>query len=209
MSLTLDEMLQLAPVVPVLVIDAVDKAVPLARALVAGGLPLLEITLRTPGALEAIRRIAGEVEGAVVGAGTVLDPHQASRAAAAGARFLVSPGFSQTLSQNAPVPLLPGIATASEAMAVLEAGYHLAKLFPAEAIGGLGLIKALYGPLPQLTFCPTGGITVELAPLYLAQPNVACVGGSWVAPAARVAAEDWTGIETLARQAAALPRPAA
>jgi 2-dehydro-3-deoxyphosphogluconate aldolase/(4S)-4-hydroxy-2-oxoglutarate aldolase len=197
-------MLRLAPVVPVLVIDRLEDAVPLARALVAGGLPLLEITLRTPVALEAIRLIADAVDGAVVGAGTVLTPVQARDCAAAGARFAVSPGFSELLSRETPIPLLPGVSTATEAMAAIAAGHRFAKLFPAEAVGGKALLKALAGPLPQLTFCPTGGVTLENAPGYLALDNVVCVGGSWIAPKALVQAGDWPAIEGLARQAAAL-----
>jgi 2-dehydro-3-deoxyphosphogluconate aldolase/(4S)-4-hydroxy-2-oxoglutarate aldolase len=200
----LETMLRLAPVVPVLVIDRLEDAVPLARALVAGGLPLLEITLRTPVALEAIRLIADAVDGAVVGAGTVLTPVQARDCAAAGARFAVSPGFSELLSRETPIPLLPGVSTATEAMAAIAAGHRFAKLFPAEAVGGKALLKALAGPLPQLTFCPTGGVTLENAPGYLALDNVVCVGGSWIAPKALVQAGDWPAIEGLARQAAAL-----
>jgi 2-dehydro-3-deoxyphosphogluconate aldolase/(4S)-4-hydroxy-2-oxoglutarate aldolase len=200
----LDTMLRLAPVVPVLVIDRLEDAVPLGRALLAGGLPLLEITLRTPVALEAIRLIAEQVEGAVVGAGTVLTPVQARDCAAAGARFAVSPGFSEALSRETPIPLLPGVSTATEAMAAIAAGHHFAKLFPAEAVGGVALLKALAGPLPQLTFCPTGGVTLQNAPSYLALDNVVCVGGSWIAPKALVEAGDWAAIEGLARQAAAL-----
>ncbi|MDH4384870.1 MAG: bifunctional 4-hydroxy-2-oxoglutarate aldolase/2-dehydro-3-deoxy-phosphogluconate aldolase [Caulobacter sp.] len=200
----LETMLRLAPVVPVLVIDRLEDAVPLARALVAGGLPLLEITLRTPVALEAIRLIADAVDGAVVGAGTVLTPVQARDCAAAGARFAVSPGFSELLSRETPIPLLPGVSTATEAMAAIAAGHRFAKLFPAEAVGGKALLKALAGPLPHLTFCPTGGVTLENAPGYLALDNVVCVGGSWIAPKALVQAGDWPAIEGLARQAAAL-----
>ena len=202
--MTLEQMLKLAPVVPVLVIDRLDQAAPLARALVAGGLPLLEVTLRTPVALEAIRLISQEVEGAVVGAGTVLNPGQAKDCALAGARFAVSPGFSAALSRETPIPLLPGVSTATEAMAAIDAGHLFAKLFPAEAVGGRALLKALHGPLPQLTFCPTGGVTLQNAPAYLALDNVVCVGGSWIAPKAMVEAGDWSGIEALARQAAGL-----
>ena len=170
----------------------------------AGGLPLLEITLRTPVALEAIRLIADAVDGAVVGAGTVLTPVQARDCAAAGARFAVSPGFSESLSRETPIPLLPGVSTATEAMAAIAAGHRFAKLFPAEAVGGKALLKALAGPLPQLTFCPTGGVTLENAPGYLALDNVVCVGGSWIAPKTLVQAGDWAGIEDLARQASVL-----
>ena len=204
--MTLEQMLGLAPVVPVLVIERSEDAVPLARALVAGGLPLLEVTLRTPTALDCIARIAAEVEGAVVGAGTVLTPQQLAAAEAAGARFAVSPGFSHRLVDAAAIPLLPGVATASEAMAAQDAGLRFLKLFPAEAIGGAPLLKALYGPLADLRFCPTGGITAAIAPSYLEQPNVVCVGGSWMTPPALLAAGDWEGVRALAAKAAALPR---
>ncbi len=202
--MTLEQMLGLAPVVPVLVIEDAASAAPLARALVEGGLPVLEITLRTPAALDALRRIAGEVEGAVVGAGTVLTPAQAEAAARAGARFLVSPGFSPQVSRAALAPLLPGVATPTEALAALEAGHALCKLFPVEAVGGRALLKALQSPLPQVRFCPTGGITEANAPAYLELSNVVCVGGSWVAPSDAVAAGDWARITALARRAAGL-----
>jgi len=202
--MTLHAILSKAPVIPVLVIDAVDIAVPLARALVAGGLPVLEITLRTPAAIEAMRRIGGEVEGAIIGAGTVLRPADAEAATRAGAQFLVSPGYSATLAASTPTPLLPGVATATEAMTVLDAGFAFAKLFPAEPIGGVSLLKALNGPLPQLRFCPTGGISSTTAKDYLALPNVVCVGGSWLAPKAAVDARDWGQIEALAAAASRL-----
>jgi len=198
----------LAPVIPVLVIDDLAQAIPLARALVAGGLPVLEVTLRTDCALEAIAAMAG-VPGAHVGAGTVLSAADASRAKAAGATFAVSPGVTPGLlsacTQQA-LPLLPGAATASEVMALLEQGYHMMKFFPAGPAGGPALLKALHGPLPQAMFCPTGGVSPSNATDYLSLPNVACVGGSWVAPAAMMAAGDWDGITALARKAAALPR---
>lgn len=200
----LQSILTLAPVVPVLVVEEVAHALPLARALVAGGLKALEITLRTPAALEVIRVIADEVEGAEVGAGTVLNPAQAEAAAKAGAKFLVSPGFSQAISKNAPVPLLPGVATATEAMMALDAGHSFVKLFPAEQVGGVGLLKALGSPLPQLKFCPTGGVSLANAPTYLALANVVCVGGSWVAPADAVRAGDFGSVTELARAAAQL-----
>jgi 2-dehydro-3-deoxyphosphogluconate aldolase/(4S)-4-hydroxy-2-oxoglutarate aldolase len=199
--MTLGEMLSTAPVVPVLVIEEVEIAEPLARALIKGGLKVLEITLRTPAAIEALRRIAGEVEGAIVGAGTVLNAADAERATKAGARFLVSPGYSRTLAAATATPLLPGVATASEAMAVLEAGFACAKLFPAEPIGGVEWLRALNGPLPQLRFCPTGGISSSNAARYLALPNVVCVGGSWLTPKAALEARDWDQIEALARAA--------
>lgn len=199
---------RLAPVIPVLVIDDLRHAAPLARALVAGGLPVLEVTLRTPAALEAIAEMA-RVPGARVGAGTVLSAHDAARARAAGAEFAVSPGATPALVSACSaqgLPLLPGAATASEVMALMEAGYRTLKFFPAEAAGGIPLLQALRGPLPQALFCPTGGITEASAPAWLNLQNVVCVGGSWVAPGALMRAGDWAGIERLARAAAALPR---
>lgn len=198
----------LAPVIPVLVIEDVATAADLARALVAGGLPALEVTLRTPAALDAIRAMAG-VPGGVVGAGTLLTPEDVRAAKAAGARFGVSPGATDRLlaaCAEAGLPLLPGAATATEVMALLEKGYTVQKFFPAEQAGGMPALKALGSPLPQVSFCPTGGITLASAPSYLALANVRCVGGSWVAPKDRVAAGDWAAIEALARNAAALPR---
>lgn len=199
---------RLAPVIPVLVVDEVRHAAPLARALVAGGLPVLEVTLRTPAALEVIAEMA-RVPGARVGAGTVLSASDAARARAAGAQFAVSPGATDALVSACvaqALPLLPGAATASEVMALMEAGYRTLKFFPAEAAGGRPLLDALRGPLPQALFCPTGGITEATAPAWLNLQNVVCVGGSWVAPGALVRAGDWAGIERLARAAAALPR---
>ncbi|MCX7645955.1 MAG: bifunctional 4-hydroxy-2-oxoglutarate aldolase/2-dehydro-3-deoxy-phosphogluconate aldolase [Rhodobacteraceae bacterium] len=203
------EICALAPVIPVLVIEDARAARPLAEALVAGGLPALEVTLRTPAALDAIRAMA-EVEGGIVGAGTLLSPADVRAAKAAGARFGVSPGATVRLleaCEEADLPLLPGAATASEAMALLERGYTAAKFFPAEQAGGVAALKALGAPLPQLRFCPTGGVSLRSAPDYLALANVMCVGGSWVAPRAMVEAGDWAGITALAREAAALSRP--
>jgi 2-dehydro-3-deoxyphosphogluconate aldolase / (4S)-4-hydroxy-2-oxoglutarate aldolase len=207
----LETMLGLAPVVPVLVVESVASALPLARALVAGGLPMLEITLRTQAALDVIRTIAAEVEGAVVGAGTVLTPGQLAEIEKLGARFAVSPGVTDTLlaaARDSAVPLLPGAASASEVMRLLEHGYRAMKFFPAEPAGGIAYLKALGSPLPEARFCPTGGIDAERATAYLALPNVVCVGGSWVAPADAVRTGDWARIERLARDAAALPRAA-
>lgn len=201
------DLMALAPVVPVVVLDDPDAAVPLARALAAGGLPAIEVTLRTPTALDAIKRIAAEVPDAVVGAGTIVTPAQAGEAAAAGARFLVSPGCTPTLRAamtDTGLPFLPGIATASEAMSLLEHGITAMKFFPAEAAGGASYLKSLNGPLPQIRFCPTGGITPQTAPTYLGLPNVACVGGSWLTPAALVGTGDWAAIEELAREASTL-----
>ena len=204
------DLLARAPVVPVLAIDAVRTALPLAQALVAGGLPVLEITLRTPAALEIIRAISGEIEAAVVGAGTVLTSAQYRDAVRAGARFVVSPGATAALldvAEARSVPFLPGALTSSEVMRLLERGYGCLKFFPAEPAGGVAYLQALAAPLPDARFCPTGGIDAARAPAYLALPNVVCVGGSWVAPRDAVAAEDWPAIIRLARAAAAL-RPA-
>jgi 2-dehydro-3-deoxyphosphogluconate aldolase/(4S)-4-hydroxy-2-oxoglutarate aldolase len=203
----LEAILKSAPVVPVVVIHELAHAVPLARALVAGGTPAIEVTLRTPVALDAIRAIAAEVEGAMVGAGTVLTPRDLAAVARAGARFAVSPGCTPALLDAAAystVPLLPGAATASEVMALLERGYNLQKCFPAAAIGGVALLKAWAGPLAAARFCPTGGITADNARDYLALPNVMCVGGSWLTPGPALAAGDWQSIEALARSASRL-----
>ncbi|GLW50703.1 ketohydroxyglutarate aldolase [Streptomyces sp. NBRC 14336] len=199
--------LDLAPVLPVVVIDDPADAVPLARALVAGGLPAIEVTLRTPGALDAIRAVASEVPEAVVGAGTVIAPAQVKAAVGAGARFLVSPGWTDVLLNamwGAGVPFLPGVSTASEVVALLERGVREMKFFPAQAAGGTAYLRSLSGPLPQARFCPTGGIGPDSAPEYLALPNVGCVGGSWMLPADAVAARDWARVEALARAAAGL-----
>jgi 2-dehydro-3-deoxyphosphogluconate aldolase / (4S)-4-hydroxy-2-oxoglutarate aldolase len=200
-------LLDLAPVVPVVVVEDAETAVPLARALVAGGLPVIEITLRTPAALEAIRRIAAEVPEAVVGAGTIRTVADVRPAVEAGSRFLVSPGTTPALVDallTAGVPFLPGVATASEAMTLAERGVHEMKFFPAEAAGGVAYLKSLGGPLPDVRFCPTGGITAAGAPSYLALRNVGCVGGSWLTPADALAAGDYVRIEKLAAEAAAL-----
>ena len=194
-------------VVPVLTIDKLEQAVPLARALAAGGLTVLEITLRTGVAIEAIREMVRNVPGAVIGAGTVLTPEQGAAAMSNGARFLVSPGMTPRLIDAAnawPVPFLPGVATASEAMSLGDMGYRVLKFFPAEPAGGTAALKALGAPLSDLTFCPTGGISAANAASYLALPNVAAVGGSWVAPAKLVAAGDWAAITALAREASGL-----
>ena len=202
--MTLAEILKLAPVVPVLIIEDEAQAVPLARALVAGGLLALEVTLRTPAALDCIRRIAGEVEGAVVGAGTVTTASARQAVADAGARFAVSPGLIDGEGVDGPTPLLPGIATATELMRGLRAGFTHFKLFPANVVGGPAALKAFASPFPQATFCPTGGVDATNAGDYLALPNVICVGGSWVAPADAVRAGDWGRITDLARAASGL-----
>ncbi|MDF1585119.1 bifunctional 4-hydroxy-2-oxoglutarate aldolase/2-dehydro-3-deoxy-phosphogluconate aldolase [Marinimicrococcus flavescens] len=197
------------PVLPVLVVPDAEAAVPLARALATGGLEVLEITLRTEAALEAIRRIQGELPGVAVGAGTVLNRRQMKQAMKAGAAFAVSPGTSEELldaSGELGLPLLPGVATASEAMALLERGLRFAKFFPAGPAGGPAYLKSLADPLPELRFCPTGGIDAVTAVDYLRLPNVVCVGGSWVAPKSLVAEGSWDAITRLARDAAGLRR---
>ncbi len=197
-----------APIIPVLVLDDVACAPALAKALVAGGLPALEVTLRTAAALDAIRAMA-DVEGGIVGAGTLLTPADIRAAKDAGATFGVSPGATPRLVAAAAeigLPLLPGAATASEVMALWEQGYDMLKFFPAEAAGGVAALKSIGAPIPQVGFCPTGGITTENAASYLALPNVICAGGSWVAPKAKITAGDWAGTTALARAAAALRR---
>ena len=204
--------MRLAPVIPVVIIDDAKHAVPMARALVAGGIPAIEVTLRTPAALDAIRAIANEVEGAVVGVGTVLTANDLHAAEQAGARFAVSPGVSPNLlaaADNSALPLLPGTATASEVMSLLERGYRHLKFFPAVPAGGAKLIGAWASPLPQVRFCPTGGIALSSAADFLSLPNVLCVGGSWLTPAEKLKSGDWSGIEQLAREAALLKRAAA
>ena len=198
----------LAPVVPVLVVDDASLAENLAKALVAGGLPALEVTLRTPAALDVIREMA-KVEGGVVGAGTLLTTKDAEDAKAAGALFGVAPGATDRLldaCEANDLPLLPGIATSSEAMRLLERGYWVQKFFPAEANGGAPALKAIGAPLPQVKFCPTGGVSLKNAPDYLSLSNTLCVGGSWVAPKDLAAKGDWAGITAIAAEAAALPR---
>ncbi len=205
----IEAVMRLAPVIPVVVIRDLNAAVPMARALVAGGIAAIEVTLRTPVALEAIRAIAAEVEGAMVGVGTVLSAIDLHAARQAGARFAVSPGMSPYLLDAAddnPLPLLPGTATASEAMSLLERGYRHLKFFPAVPAGGHKLLGAWASPLPQIRFCPTGGITLTNAADFLALPNVMCVGGSWLTPSDKLDSGDWSGIELLAREATALKR---
>ena len=195
------------PVIPVLKIDDAGNAVPLARALARGGLPVIEITMRTPGALEAIRRAAAEVPDAVVGAGTILTAAQFEQAAKAGSRFIVSPGASREVvaaARGSEVPLLPGAITPSEMMAALEQGLDFLKFFPAEQAGGAAFLKSLASPFQGLRFCPTGGVSLKNATDYLSLPNVICVGGSWVAPDEAVKSGDWALIERLARDAAGL-----
>ncbi|WP_432851609.1 bifunctional 4-hydroxy-2-oxoglutarate aldolase/2-dehydro-3-deoxy-phosphogluconate aldolase [Amycolatopsis sp. CA-161197] len=201
------DLLALSPVMPVVVIDDVDDAVPTARALLAGGIGVIELTLRTPVALATIERVAAEVPDIVVGAGTVTSPAQAAQAADMGAKFLVTPGCTDAVLDACfatGLPFLPGAATVSEAMRLAERGLTALKFFPAEASGGVAYLKSLTGPLPDLRFCPTGGITVDSAPSYLALPNVGCIGGSWLTPAKLLAAKDFGTVEKLAAEAAAL-----
>ena len=203
MSLSVEQVMALAPVIPVLVVERVEDALPIAQALVKGGLPALEVTLRTPAALDVIREMA-KVEGAVVGAGTVLNPRQLDAAMEAGARFIVSPGLTDPLGRAAiaaNIPFLPGTATAGDIMRGMDIGLTHFKFFPAETSGGLPALKALAAPLHEARFCPTGGITPESAPRWLAEPFVQCVGGSWVVPKGPI---DPARIEALAREASAL-----
>ncbi|MBL4733705.1 MAG: bifunctional 4-hydroxy-2-oxoglutarate aldolase/2-dehydro-3-deoxy-phosphogluconate aldolase [Rhizobiaceae bacterium] len=201
------DIMLLAPVIPVVVVEEVGHAVKLAKALVAGGLPAIEVTLRTPVALEALKAIAEEVEGAFAGAGTVVTPAQIKQVEEAGAKFMVSPGVSENLldaADDSPLPLLPGTATASEVMRLGERGYGHMKFFPGSLAGGAPYLKALSGPLPDYRFCPTGGVSLANAGEYLGLQNVLCVGGSWVAPKNLVEAGDWDGITKIAREAAGL-----
>lgn len=205
--MTMLELLRLGPVVPVIVIDNVDDAVPLARALVAGGVRVLEVTLRTAVALQAVARIGREVAGAIVGVGTIIRAEDFAAASAAGARFGVSPGLTRELAEAArasTLPLLPGVMTPSDVIAAGSAGFTQLKLFPAQQAGGVGMLKALAGPFPDVIFCPTGGITMATAAEFLALPNVACVGGSWLTPKDAVERGDWARLSELAKQAAAI-----
>ena len=207
-SLKTEALCRRAPVIPVLVVHDVAHARPLAEALVAGGLPALEVTLRTDAALDVIREMAA-VEGGIVGAGTLLTPDDVKAAKDAGAKFGVTPGCTDRpldAVEAEDLPTLPGSATTTEALRLLERGYSVQKFFPAEANGGAPALKSIGGPLPQIRFCPTGGVSLKNAPDYLSLPNTLCVGGSWVAPNDLVKAGDWKGIEALAREAAALAR---
>ena len=205
------DIMRTGPVIPVIVIDRLEDAVPLARALVAGGVRVLELTLRTPVALQAIEAIANEVEGAIIGVGTITRPEDFDASLKAGALFGVSPGLTPELvaaAWDSALPLLPGVMTPSDVIAARAAGFTELKLFPAQQAGGVGMLQALSGPFPDLRFCPTGGISATTAPQFLALPNVACVGGSWLTPGDAVASRDWGRITTLARGTADL-RPAA
>jgi len=200
-----------APVIPVIVLEDVAQAVPLARALVEGGIRMLEVTLRTPAALACLQAIARQVPDAVAGAGTVRSEADAQAAARAGARFAVSPGYTHRIGRacrDLRLPLLPGVATGSEVLMAQEDGYSELKFFPAMQSGGAPMLKAWHGPFPDVRFCPTGGVTAANAAEFLALPNVVCVGGSWLTPADAVKSGDWARITRLAREAAALPRPA-
>jgi 2-dehydro-3-deoxyphosphogluconate aldolase / (4S)-4-hydroxy-2-oxoglutarate aldolase len=202
------ELMRVGPVIPVIVLDDVAQAVPLARALVAGGVRVLEVTLRTSAGLASIRAIAHDVPDAIVGVGTVTQPEEFAAALDAGARFAVTPGLTPALiaaAKASPLPLLPGVMTPSEVIAARAAGFLQLKLFPARQAGGIPMLNALRGPFPDTIFCPTGGVTIETAPDFLALPNVVCVGGSWLTPSAAMAANDWDAITALAAQAAALP----
>ncbi len=203
-----EKLCRLAPVIPVITVHNVAHARPLAEALVAGGLPVLEVTLRTGAALGAIRAMA-DVPGGHGGAGTLLSPEHVAQAQDAGATFGVSPGATDRLldaAEQADLPLLPGSASATEAMRLLERGYRVQKFFPAEAAGGVKALKSIGAPIPQILFCPTGGVTPTNAPDYLALANIACVGGSWVCPEDLIAKGDWAGIQALARTASRLAR---
>ncbi|NOT83481.1 MAG: bifunctional 4-hydroxy-2-oxoglutarate aldolase/2-dehydro-3-deoxy-phosphogluconate aldolase [Methylococcaceae bacterium] len=200
------EILTACPVMPVMVIQNADDAVPMAKALCAGGIRVLEITLRTPAALESIKRIAQEVPEAIVGAGTIITTHQLQAVTEAGAVFAISPGLTPTLlhaANHGAIALIPGISTLSELIMGMEYGYDCFKFFPAEAAGGIPMLKAIAGPIPQVTFCPTGGISPQNYQAYLALDNVACVGGSWLVPAEAVKAKNWQAITDLAKAAVA------
>jgi 2-dehydro-3-deoxyphosphogluconate aldolase/(4S)-4-hydroxy-2-oxoglutarate aldolase len=203
------ELMLLAPVIPVIVIDDIRHAVPMARALVAGGIRVLEVTMRTPVALDAVRAIANEVPDAIVGVGTVTHTQHFAEAKKAGAKFAVTPGLTRDLARAATdmnMPLLPGVMTPSDIIAAVNEGFTALKFFPATAAGGTTMLKAFAGPFADVAFCPTGGITLATAPDFLALGNVKCVGGSWLTPKNLMAANDWAAIEKLAREAAQLKR---
>lgn len=208
-TLTALDVMRAGPVIPVIVIEDGARAVPLAEALVAGGVRVLEITLRTPAALDAVRAIATRVQSAIVGVGTITEPADFARAVDAGAQFGVSPGLTPALIEATLaccLPLLPGVMTPSEIIAARAAGFRALKFFPAQQAGGIGMLKALAGPFPDVTFCPTGGITAATAPDFLALPNVACIGGSWLTPTDAIRDGDWPRITALAREASRLAR---
>jgi 2-dehydro-3-deoxyphosphogluconate aldolase / (4S)-4-hydroxy-2-oxoglutarate aldolase len=197
------ELLRVGPVIPVIVIENLADAVPLAKALVEGGVRVLEVTLRTPAGMAAVKAIASEVGDAIVGVGTITRPEEFAQSLEAGAQFAVTPGLTLALVEAArkvPLPLLPGVMTPTEVIAAKSAGFMELKLFPAQQAGGVGMLKALSGPFPDMTFCPTGGINAATAPEFLALPNVACVGGSWLTPKDAIADGDWEKITELARE---------
>ena len=203
----IDKLMKTGPVIPVIVIKDLDTAVPIAKALVAGGLKVLEVTLRTPCALDAIKLIDQQVDGAIVGAGTVVQPQDVDASLAAGAEFLVSPGTTSALiraAQEQHAPLLPGVATPSEAMALMDQGFNHLKFFPAEAAGGAAMLKSMAGPLPQLKFCPTGGVSLDNATNYLELDNVLCVGGSWMLQSDDIENKDWSSVTRAAQHASNL-----
>lgn len=203
------QIMRTGPVIPVIVVEKIEHAVPLARALVAGGVRVLELTLRTPVALQAIEAIAREVEGAIIGVGTITRPEDFDLSTKAGAVFGVSPGLTPVLAsaaKDSALPLLPGVMTPSDVITARAAGFSELKLFPAQQAGGIGMLRALAGPFPDVTFCPTGGVSAATAPDFLALPNVACVGGSWLTPRDAIDAGDWSRITALAREATALQR---
>lgn len=205
--MNIHDILRASPVMPVLVIESVDHAVPLARALVAGGIRTLEVTLRTPAALDAIRAMRAAVPDAIVGAGTINSVEDLAAAQAAGVQFGVSPGATPALlaaARASGLPFLPGVMTPSDVLSAIAHGFDAMKFFPAEAAGGMPMLKSLAGPFANIRFCPTGGIDLAKAREYLKLPNVACVGGSWLAPAAAMKSGDWSAIEALAREAAQL-----
>ncbi|WP_417069732.1 bifunctional 4-hydroxy-2-oxoglutarate aldolase/2-dehydro-3-deoxy-phosphogluconate aldolase [Niveibacterium terrae] len=205
--MNLKDVLRMGPVMPVIVIHDLAHAKPLAKALFKGGIKVFEVTLRTDVALDAIRIMRDAVPEAIVGAGTVTGPDELEAALGAGAMFAVTPGLTRELAESATgpaLPLLPGVMTPGELMAARDLGFDALKLFPAREAGGVGMLRAMAGPFPDVLFCPTGGVTLETAPSYLELPNVACVGGTWLAPADRMEAEDWDGITRLAEQASAL-----
>ncbi len=205
------EVMRTGPVIPVIVIDQIEHALPMARALVAGGIRVLEITLRTTHGLAAIEAVAREVPGAIVGAGTLTRPEEFAEVRRVGARFGVSPGFSTAMAEAAArsgLPWLPGVMTPSDVIAARAAGLSALKLFPAAQAGGIGMLKAMAGPFPDVLFCPTGGINAVTAWDFLALPNVACVGGSWLTPADAIKSGDWVRVEALAREAATLAQRA-
>ncbi len=209
MSYTVEQIVNTSPVIPVIVVDELSQAAPLAQALFNGGLKVLEITLRTPVALEAMKLMKAAVPEAIVGAGTIVSPEDVTAAVEAGADFLVSPGATDVMIdavQAANIPMLPGVSTPSEAMHLSSRGFSFLKFFPAEAAGGVAMLKSIGGPLAKLRFCPTGGINLAKAPEYLALPNVVCIGGTWMIPKPLVEAGDWAAIEELAREAASLAR---